>query len=79
MRPKRNSRQNTVCLDQQIYASQENFTPLLIIIRTYINLPIQIAFKLSVAKCVNCTPVYPADGYCMAADDWLTGRLSVQS
>ena len=42
-------------------------------------MPIKIAFKLSVAKCVKLFPVYPADGCCMAADDWLTGRLSVQS
>ena len=31
-----NQRQNTVCLEQQIYASQENFTPtLLVMLETF--------------------------------------------
>ena len=31
MGPKKNLQQNTVCLEQQIYASQENFTHLLVV------------------------------------------------
>ena len=38
MRPKKNVQQNTVCLEQQIYASQENFThPLVVMVETFRN------------------------------------------
>ena len=36
MRPKKNLRQNIVCFEQQIHASQENFTqPLFVMVETF--------------------------------------------
>ena len=53
MRPKKNLLQNTVCLEQEICASQENFTqPLVVLVETFRR-------SAYMTRCLRMSPLGP--------------------